>query len=47
MGRSLEGCECIIWIGAKLKWKSAKVQWENVLCVGQQPSATSLDALHL
>jgi hypothetical protein len=34
MGWSLEGCECIIWIRVKLKWRFVKVYWENVLCVG-------------
>jgi hypothetical protein len=47
MGWSLEGCECIIWRGAECGWRSIEVQWENVLCLGRQPSTTSLDALYL
>jgi hypothetical protein len=37
---------CIIFGRAEHGWRSIKVQWENVLCVGRQPSATSLDALY-
>ncbi len=47
VGRSLEGCECIIWRSVKHGWKFVKAHWENVFCVGRQPSATSLDALYL
>jgi hypothetical protein len=47
VGQSLEGYECIIWGSVKCGWKSIKVFSENDLCVGQQPSATSLDALYL
>jgi len=41
VGWSLEGCKCIIWGKVEHGWRSTKVQWENVLCVGQQPLAIS------
>jgi hypothetical protein len=46
MGWSLRVCECNIQGGVELKWTSLEVQWENILCVGQQPLAISLDALY-
>ncbi len=46
VGRSLEGCECIIWGSIQCGWRSAKVHWQNVFCAGIQPSTTSLDTIY-
>ncbi len=47
MGHSLEGCECIIWGSNQFGCKFAEVHWESVFCVGQEPSAISLDAIYI